>query len=124
MARTTATEVKQIMDDLTASDPVIDAYITAANTLVTFVLGSDTAIGNTLRGEVEKWFTAHMIACTIHRTTETERLGDASVKYTGQFRENLSSTPYGQMVMQLDPTGKMGNIGKKGASMFAVTSFD
>ena len=124
MARTTADEVKEIMDNCTLTDAVVDSFITGANALVTFILGSDTAIGNTLRGEVEKWFTAHMIACTLHRTTETERLGDASVKYTGQFRENLASTPYGQMVMQLDPTGKMGNIGKKGASMYAVTSFD
>ena len=123
MARVMADEVTQIMDNCTASETVIEAYISAANTLVTFVLGSDVNIGDTLRAEVEKWFAAHMIACTIHRTTTEEKLGEASVKYTGQFRENLSSTPYGQMVMQLDPTGKI-NIGKKGASMFAVTSFD
>jgi len=124
MARTTSAEVKQVMDGCTVSDIIVDSYIVAANALVTKILGTDTTIGSTLLEEVERWFTAHMLACTISRTTESERLGDASVKYTGQFRENLSSTPYGQMVMQLDITGKMGNIGKRGASVFAVTSFE
>ena len=124
MARTTATEVKQIMDNCTVSDTIVDSYIVGANAIVTKILGDDTTIGSTLMGEVERWFTAHMLACTIHRTTTVERLGEASVQYTGEFRENLASTPYGQTVMVLDTTGKMANIGKRRASIYAVTSFD
>ncbi len=127
MARTTATEVRQIMDNLTTdamSDTDVDSYILGANALVTKILGDDTSIGAVLLEDIERWFTAHMIACTRHRTTTEEKLGDATVKYTGAFKEKLSSTPYGQMVMQLDITGKMANIGKKRAGIFAVKSFD
>lgn len=126
MARTTAAEVRQIMDNLTTdamNSTDIESYILGANALVTKILGSDTSIGSVLKEDIERWFTAHMIACTRHRTTTEEKVGDASIKFTGQFKENLSSTPYGQMVLQLDITGKMANIGKKGASMYAVISF-
>jgi len=124
MARTTAGEVKEIMDNCTLDDDIVDVYIVGANALVTKTLGSDTTIGATLLEEVERWFAAHMIASTRYRSTKREKIGEASVEYTGQYRENLSSTPYGQMVMQLDSTGKMANIGKKGASINAVKSFD
>ena len=124
MARTTADEVKLIMDNLTLSDPIIDSFILGANALVTKILGDDTTIGAVLLEEIERWFTGHMIASTRHRSTIKEKIGDASVEYTGKFLENLSSTPYGQMVMQLDITGKMSNIGKRAASIYAVKSFD
>jgi len=127
MGRTTAAEVRLIMDNLTTdvmSDTDVDSYILGANALVTKILGTDTTIGSVLLEDIERWFTAHMIACTRHRTTTEEKLGDAAVKYTGVFKEQLSSTPYGQMVLQLDTTGKMGLIGKKAASTKAVTSFE
>lgn len=124
MARTTAAEVKEIMDNCTLEDDIVYVYIVAANALVTKILGDDTTIGSVLLEEIERWFTAHMIASTRWRTTTREKIGDASVEYTGEFKQNLSSTPYGQMVMQLDVTGKMGNVGKKAASIHAVTSFD
>lgn len=124
MARTTAEEVKAIMDGCTLENSEVESYITGANALVTNVLGDDTTIGETLMVEIEKWFTAHMIASSRWRIAEQEKIGDASIKYTGRYGENLSSTPYGQMVKQLDITGKMGNIGKKLASIYAVKSFD
>jgi len=127
MARTTAAEVRQIMDNLTTSamsSTDVDSYILGANALVTKILGDDSTIGAVLLEDIERWFTAHMIACTRHRTTTEEKVGEAAVKFTGQFKENLSSTPYGQMVLQLDITGKMANIGKKVASIYAVKSFD
>jgi len=127
MARTTAAEVRLIMDNLTEddlSDTILESYILGANALVTKILGDDTTIGAVLMEDIERWFTAHMIASTRWRTTTKEKVGDASVEYTGQFKEDLSSTPYGQMVKQLDITGKMSNIGKRGANIYAVTSFE
>ena len=123
MGRTTATEVKQIMDNCTVSDTIVDVFIVSANGVVTEAMG-DTNAGDTLLEEVERWFTAHMLASTLCRTTSEEKLGEAAVKYTGVFRENLSSTPYGQMVMQIDFTGTMANIGKKKASIYSITSFE
>jgi len=124
MARTTYAAVKEIMDNCTISDEIVDRYITVASALITEVFEDDTDMSDTLLTAIEQWFTAHMLAVSLHRSTSKEKVGDVSVEYTGQFRENLSSTPYGQMVMQLDFTGKMANIGKKGANIYAIKSFD
>lgn len=124
MARTTATEVKAIMDNCTLSDTIIDAYITAANAVVTDVLGDDTDIGSTLLDEIEKWYSAHLVASTTHRQTAEEQLGDAKVKYAGQYGKGLEFTSYGQVVLQLDTTGKMSALGKRGAKIRAINQFD
>ena len=127
MARTTADEVRLIMDNLTEddlSDTIIESYILGANALVTKILGDDTTIGAVLMEDIERWFTAHMIASTRWRVASKEKVGQALVEYTGEWKQDLSSTPYGQMVKQLDITGKMSNIGKRAASIYAVTSFD
>jgi len=126
-ARTSAAEVRLIMDNLTEdnlSDTRVESFILGANALVTKILGDDSSIGTVLLEDIERWFTAHMIASTVWKTTTEEKLGDATVKYTGEWKQNLSSTPYGQMVLQLDITGKMANIGKKGAGIYAITSFE
>ena len=102
---------------------IIDVFIISANGVVTEAMRGSNA-GDTLLEELERWFTAHMLASTLCRTTTNEKIGEVAVKYTGLFRENLSSTPYGQMVMQLDFTGNMANIGKKKASMYAIKSFN
>jgi len=112
------------MDSCTVDDDVVDVFITSANAVVTQAIGSDTTIGDTLKEQIECWFTAHMLASTLSQTTQTEKIGEVSVKYTGEFGAGLSSTPYGQMVLQLDFTGKMANIGKRGASIYAIPSFD
>ena len=122
--RVIATEVKAIMDGITTDDSVVDAYIVTANALVNKVLGSQTSVGTVLMKEIERWFAAHMLACTLWRTAKREKVGEVSIEYTGTYGVHLTSTPYGQMVLQLDPTGLMGNIGKKGAKITAIESFD
>ena len=78
---------------------------------------------NQLR-DIETWLTAHFIASTLHRQTSTEQVDGASVKYTGYWSKDLESTSYGQMVKVIDTSGKMANVGKKLASMKAITSFE
>jgi len=112
------------MDNCSVSDTIVSRYITVASALVTQIFEDDDEMTDTLLEAIEQWFTAHMLAVSIHRSTLKEKIGEGSVEFTGQFRENLASTPYGQMVMQLDFTGKMANIGKKGASIHAIKSFD
>ena len=124
MARTTATEVKEIMDNCTLDDTIVDAYITPANVVVTKVFDGDANIGATLKEEIEKWLAAHMIASTRWRTTTDEKIGEASVRYTGKFGMGLDLTPYGQMVKTLDITGKISRLGKSRAYIYAATSFD
>ncbi len=125
MARVTATEVKEIMDNCTVSDTVVNAFITSGTLLIDGVFSGDSVIGTSLLKEIERWFVAHMLASTLSRTASEEKLGDAQIKYTGQWGKNLESTPYGQMVLQLDFTGKMKNsTGKQSANITAITSFD
>lgn len=124
MARITASEVKEIMDNCTTDDNVIDVFIGAATALIDKIYAEDTTVTDTLLKEIERWLTAHMIASTVFRTTSDEKLGDATVKYTGQWGKKLESTPYGQMVLTLDPTGLMANTGKMGASIYAIPEFE
>lgn len=122
--RVTATEVKQIIDT-SLSDTVIEAYIAAANPVVTEVLGSDTTITDALRKEIERWLTAHLIASTQERQAKEEGAGGAYIKYQGITGKGLESTLYGQQVLALDSTGKMrGKLTGKAASITAVPSFD
>lgn len=124
MARVTATEVKAILDGCTTADAVVEVMIDAAEELVDEVFENDADMNTTLMKEIERWFVAHMIASTLWRTTASEKVGDAEAKYTGQWGKMLESTPYGQMVLQLDFTGKMAKMGKPGARIFAVPNFD
>ena len=122
----TTTEVRLIMNvtDTVLTDAMIDPFITAAEEFVDKVFSDDSDIGETLLEEIKKWMAAHMITSTIHRTTSEEKLGDASVKYTGYWGGGLKSTPYGQMVSILDTSGLMAKTGKQSATITAVESFE
>ena len=119
--RVTATEVKSIMDGCTTADTVVETLIKGASETVNSIFNTTDL---TLYKEIERWLTAHMLASTLARTTSEEKIGDASAKYTGKWGSKLESTPYGQMVLILDTTGKMANAGKMEASIYAVKGFD
>jgi hypothetical protein len=124
MARVTATEVKEILDNCVVEDSVIKTMIDAGTLVIDSVFTDDTDVGTDLLKEIERWFVAHMVASTLHRMGKEEKVGDAQIAYTGSWGMGLDSTPYGQMVKQLDITGKMSKVGKRGASMFAIPSFE
>lgn len=124
MARVNATEVKAIMDNCTLGESVVDVYITAATELIDQVFVDDTTITTTLKKEIERWFTAHMIASTRWRVASEEKIQDAQIVYTGKWGMGLDSTPYGQMVLQLDTSGLMAKGGKKALSIYAIPNFD
>lgn len=123
--RVVNSEVLDIMDsDCNVSTTVIDSLIIAASAIVDKVFEGDGTMTDTLLKEVERWLTAHMIASSLYRTTMQEEIGEAKVIYTGKWGKNLESTPYGQMVLTLDVTGKMAKAGKSGSSIYAVKQFD
>jgi hypothetical protein len=125
MARVTAAEVLDIMDSgCTASTGQINAFIASGTLVIDDVFSSNTALSDDQLKEIERWFVAHLLASTLYRTTAEEKVGDASVKYTGKWGMGLDSTPYGQTVKQLDTTGLMALAGKKAASIYAVKSFE
>lgn len=119
--RVTATEVKVIIAT-SLSDTAVDAYIAIANPMVTNTV--TCGLSAAVLKEIERWLTAHLISITKDRMTTDEKLGEASVKYSGVFGEGLKSTSYGQMVLDLDTCGQFGNLGMKDIKITAITSFE
>lgn len=124
MARVTEAEVKLIMDGCTTASATVDAMINAAEEMITKIFEGASNVTDAQLKEIERWFVAHMLSTTIHRTTSEEKVGDASAKYTGRWGTNLESTPYGQMVLTLDITGRMANIGKRAATIISIETKD
>jgi len=124
MERVTPDDVRKIMVDCPEDDSIVDVYILGANRFITRVFSTPPTLDEETLFELERWFTAHMIAVSLARTTVEEMVGDATIKYAGKWGDRLLSTPYGQMVLTLDTTGKIATMsGKKAASIIAVTSF-
>jgi hypothetical protein len=122
--RTTAANVKAILDNTALTTAQIEAYITSADIMITQVLG--TTLGTDTLSEISRWLTAHMIATTRERPALREEAGTAKIEYTGKWGLGLASTSYGAMVLSLDTTGAMAaaSTGLKSAYIFAVPSFD
>ena len=121
--RTTATDVKTIMDSISTADAVVDEFIAVASGM-TDEVAADGTLGDTRLEQIEQWLSAHLLASTIVRMGKQEKLGEASITYTGEFGSGLHSTPYGQMVKILDTTGILAAKGKKKITFKAITSFD
>ena len=110
MARTTAAEVKLILDTTTLTDPVIDSFIVSANLFVTNALAS-TTLGATTLADIERWISAHLLSFTIERQAKKEEAGSAKIEYAGNFNgKGLLGTSYGQLAVSLDTTGTLEEI--------------
>jgi hypothetical protein len=125
MARTTVDEVKNILDDTSLGDAIITAYIDDANVYVTDVL-TGKGLSTDMMTKIEKWLTAHMITITRERIAKEEGAGGAYIKYAGEWGAGLSSSPYGQMAINLDSSNTLLALaeGKRTATSRAVVSFD
>ena len=105
--RTTAAEVKLILDDTSLSDAIVDSFIISANLFVTDALGSSTLIAAVL-ADIERWIAAHLISYTRDRQSKKEEAGGAKIEYAGNFDgKGLFATSYGQMAVILDTTGTL-----------------
>lgn len=120
MARVTVEEVKAIMEDGNIPEYKITPMITVAEEVITTVYSGDTTMSVTMLKEIERWLVAHMVASTLQRIPTDETIDDARIKYAGKFGEGLKATPYGQMVLTLDVSGKMAKSGKSVAGIYAV----
>ena len=118
MARVIDAEVKQIIDTTIDTNP----FIQAANLVVTERLSSQ-GLDDDLLKEIERWFAAHLVAIR-EPQAKAEKTGDSSVTYFGKDGTGLDSTPYGQQVRVLDPTGRMATLGKRVAEMKAFELYD
>jgi hypothetical protein len=116
-------ELKEIIST-NLDDTDLDAYITAANLLVTDLLGGNAYVSDAQLKEIERWLAAHLLASTRAKQAQAEGVDKANITYQGKTGMGLDFTSYGQMAKVLDPTGILANsIGKRKASITAVTSF-
>lgn len=119
--RVTTTEVKAI---ISTSRIDIDAFISAANSLVTDEL-TDCGYSDTRLKEIERWLAAHFIATapesssnTIGGSKEIEEIevDDSRIRYAiDSLGRSLPTTSYGKQAMLLDTCGKLAAIGKPNA---------
>ena len=106
--RVTPTEVIAIMDtELEASD--VQPFVDMANALVNEHLVGE-GVSESLLGQIEKQLGAHYTAAFKDRMPESQKLGDASIKFIGKFDMGLDLTPYGQMAKSMDPTGILADL--------------
>lgn len=118
--RVTVDDVRAIIDT-TLEDTAIEPYIASANVWVNAVC-EPIPLEEEVLFEIERWMSAHMIAMTQERVAKEEGAGGAYIKYAGDWGMGLTQTPYGQMVVNLDPSGTLASLakGKGSASIYAV----
>lgn len=123
--RTTIDDVKNILDDTSLDDTVIEGFINSANVFVTETLGTKGLSADLLMN-IEMWISAHMITVTRERAYKEAGAGGAYVKYAGQWGEGLLGSTYGQMAAALDLSGTLTNIAKQKSVAWtkAVPNFD
>ncbi len=123
-ARVTYADVMGILDsDCDVPANKIENVIVGAHVIVERVFKGDTSVTEELLTEIERWLSAHMVTVALYRMAAKERVGDAEVTYTGQWGQLLHSTPFGQMVLTLDATGKLAKTGKSMSTLFAIPNF-
>lgn len=111
-----AAGVLAILDSETAMDAATVApFLTAANRIVTDRLTGHGIATATLE-QIENWLAAHLIAMSDREPgLDEEQIGEARNKRSGKTATGLDATRYGQMAKALDPTGRLGQIGKRRA---------
>ena len=117
MARVVQADVREV---ITSDKLDIQPFITAANLLITDLLGSSGLATAQLK-EIERWLSAHFLSMAGSDSdageVTSEEIGETKVEYaTGQ---SLSSSRYGKQAILLDTTGKLARLGK-GTAQFRV----
>jgi len=117
MARTTATNVKKIIEvdtSIIAVDADMDSFIDTANELVTEMCtgttnGPKTAYSAARLELIERWLSAHFYAVRDPRV-KSEKAGPVGVNYQEKVDLNFSVTTYGQQAMMLDTNGGLRSL--------------
>ena len=108
MARTTSHEVKEIIET-TLTNEQVNAFILGAHAFLEDALAGEDYPSD-LRREIERWYTACMIASRDPRT-KSKKVGDGAVTY------DLTGTTYWEQVKRLDHHGILAEIeGSKGTA--------
>lgn len=110
MARTSVSDIKDIIELDTLTDSQITAFMNDANQIVDNRLDGHTTDANLKL--IEKWLSAHLCAMREQRVNR-ERVGPVTQEYEGgEYGRGLESTRYGQQAIALDPTGRLEAISR------------
>ena len=113
MARVTTAEVKVLIEtDLTD----LTAFITVADQLVDRVAAADSSLTAATLKEIARWLSAHFVAIRDPREAKST-VGPTSFTYEGKTGMGFNFTRYGQMAVELDPTGTLVSAKLKKASV-------
>jgi hypothetical protein len=114
-------EPNEVLDIITTSRVDIQPFITAANLLVTDVLGSSDLSTEQLK-EIERWLSAHFVSISDGGSGEVieREVGETRIKYATITGKNLGTTRYGQQALFLDTTGLLSKVGKGRARFDAL----
>lgn len=118
MSRTTAAAVKETLnrDYDSIDEPSLDTYIDTAAALVSQMVQCATRKGVTIDDELQelimRWLAAHAYALS-DRTYKGRSTLRASGQFDSQTGMHLEATTYGQMAVNLDPSGCLESIGKR-----------
>lgn len=112
-------QVKKIIDT-GYNDGQIDQLIGMAGVFLSEA-HKGLVIETTLTENIQVWLAAHMIASTGERLAVEEQAGPARARYADIFGEGLKSTPYGQMAVEMDVTGRLRSI-SEGRSTVKMTA--
>ena len=112
--RTTTEDVQAIISTTVNLLP----FLLTASALVDTYL-STAGLSATLLREIERWWTAHLVALQQPQVTQ-KRLGQTALTYErASLGIGLKSTRYGQVVLALDSTGTLATMtDTKRASFF------
>ena len=122
--RVETAEVMEILDTTMKLD-ALEPFLLVANRLVednlvgrTYTMpdGTTGTINDATLKEVERWLAAHAAAMWDKRVSE-DKVGPGAFKYEGVTGKQLEFTRYGQMAMQLDPSGTLRSVGASDAKV-------
>jgi hypothetical protein len=121
----TTDDVADLMQDSSLGEGYVNVLLGTVDLILTKVYEYYTGtISDALLAKIKACYVAHIIASTTSRVAMEEQIGDARIKYAGQWGKGFESTPYGQLLLALDPSGLIAKTGLKAASLYAVKSFE
>lgn len=118
-------DVEDLMQDSSLSESYVNSILTTVDLVLTNVfLYYEGTISTDILTQLQKYYAAHIIASTTKRLGTEEQIGDARIKYIGKWGTGFDATPYGQILVGIDPSGLIKKTALKAASIYAVKSFD
>lgn len=118
--RVTPADVRAIIDT-EFEDASITACIQGAHLVVEKML-SDKSLGEELLSEIERWLAAHYVASTTEeRQAVHEEAGPANQRFANIFGPLLMSSTYGQTAAQLDVSGTLAGLGRRGVQLISIS---